>query len=107
MIVTRVNDDVTIIKLTDQMEASVKTKQIDAKVTIGKMSFDCPTQTVELPSTVDELIGLDVKAKYGVDSSVVDLFNGALAIRIQAKMRADYEKQLLAEFVASRKERSE
>ena len=85
------------------MEASVKTKQIDAKVTIGKTSFDCPSQSIELPSTVDELIGLDVNAVFGIDSSVIDLFNGALVVRIQSKLRADYEKQLLAEFVASRK----
>ena len=81
----------------------MKTKIINAKAKIGTVELDCPSRNVELPETIDELTDLDVKTTYGVDSNVVDLFNGSLVIRIQATMRDATIKQIMSEYVASKK----
>jgi hypothetical protein len=84
----------------------MKTEQITAKVRFGGrdgVEVECPPRQVELPTEVEELLDLDPRAAYGVNSSVVELFNSALTIRLQAQMRAEAEKSILAEFLASKK----
>ena len=83
----------------------MKAEKITAKVTFGKkpniIVVDCEPVTVDLPTTVDELIELDVKG-YGIDSDVITLFNSALIIRIQALMRAKTEAEIMTEFAISK-----